>query len=59
MSSALRPRPETYVSIAGLRAEHERCDWSENAHRCEMLSALFDGGTVLETAFPSEMPTFF
>lgn len=59
VSSALRPRPETYVSVASIRAEHERCDWSVNAHRCEMLSAVFDGGEVVETAFPSEMPTFF
>ncbi len=59
VSAALKPRPETYVSVASIRAEHERCDWTVNAHRCEMLSAVFDGGEVLESTFPSEMPTFF
>jgi len=59
VSDAIRPRPETYVSVAALQLEHARCDWSVNAHRCEMLSALFDGGPVSETAFPDTMPTFF
>jgi hypothetical protein len=59
VSDAIRPRPETYVSVAALQLEHARCDWSVNAHRCEMLSALFDGGPVSETAFPDTMATFF
>lgn len=59
VSSTIRPRWETYVSVAALRAEHESCDFTANAHRCEMLSALFDGGEVHETTFPEEMPTFF
>jgi len=59
LSDAIRPRPETRISLAALQAEHASCDWSSNAHRCEMLSALFDGGPVSETAFPDTMATFF
>jgi hypothetical protein len=47
------------VSVEALRAEHVACDWSENSHRCGMLASIFDGGTVLETAFPGTMATFF
>jgi hypothetical protein len=59
VSAALRPRPESYVSVAALQAEHGACNWSENEHRCEMLASIFAGGDVVETAFPATMPTFF
>ena len=58
-SVAFKPRADTYVSLEGLRAEARACDWKAEPHRCEMLSALFDGGTVVESAFPDSMETFF
>lgn len=58
-SGALRPRADTRVNLAELRLENERCDWSLERERCEMLAAVFDGGQVVEGPFPNEMPTFF
>jgi len=58
-SVAFRPRPESYVSIDSLRREDERCDWQLEPHRCEMLAAVFDGGSVAEVPFPDSMATFF
>lgn len=59
-SAALRPRPETRVSIdEKLRLESASCDWQVEPHRCELLSSIFDGGTVVEEAFPHAMPTLF
>lgn len=58
-SVAFRPRPETYVSVESLRVHAQTCDWQVEPNRCEMLSALFDGGPVTEEGFPMEMPTFF
>jgi hypothetical protein len=58
-SIAFRPRPDTRVAIDTLRSAHAGCNWQTDAHRCEMLSALFDGGTVMEEAFPDAMPTFY
>jgi hypothetical protein len=58
-SVAFRPRPESLVSIDALRFEAQGCDPRTEPHRCEMLSALFDGGPVVEGAFPGEMATFF
>jgi hypothetical protein len=59
VSAAIRPRPDTHVSLEALRAQHAACDWAVNSHRCEMLASIFDGGAVVETAFPEMMPTFF
>jgi hypothetical protein len=58
-SFAYRPRPETRVPIDFLRTESQTCDWDLQPHRCEMLSALFDGGSVDEGEFPAEMETFY
>ena len=58
-SAAYRPRPDTHVSIDALRRQHQLCDWQIEPHRCEMLSAVFDGGPVQEVPFPNSMPTFF
>lgn len=58
-SVAFRPRPESRVSIDSLRLQNQSCDWQLEPERCEMLSALFDGGEVTETSFPIAMPTFF
>jgi hypothetical protein len=58
-SIAFQPRPATRVSIEGLAAEARACDVAIQPHRCEMLSALFDGGQVIEQPFPSGMPTFY
>lgn len=58
-SIAFQPRADSLVSVESLRGESQRCDWQAEAHRCEMLSALFDGGSVVELPFPSTLPTFF
>lgn len=58
-SIAFRPRPDSHVDVALLKAESAACRWELNAHRCEMLSAIFDGGPVLEAPFPDAMATFF
>ncbi len=58
-SLALRPVVESHVGLDELANEAQACDWSLEPHRCEMLSALFDGGLVVEESFPSSMPTFF
>jgi hypothetical protein len=58
-SIAFRPREDSLVSIDSLRIEHQLCDWEAQPHRCEMLSAVFDGGPVEETLFPTSMLTFF
>ncbi|HVY31941.1 MAG TPA: hypothetical protein VHB79_35645 [Polyangiaceae bacterium] len=58
-SNAFRPRPDSRVGIDGLRLENQLCDWHAEPHRCEMLSAVFDGGPVSEIQFPAEMRTFF
>lgn len=58
-SIAFRPRPDSRVSVEALRLQSQLCDWQVEPHRCEMLSAVFGGGDVLETAFPDSMVTFF
>ena len=58
-SIAFRPRPESRVTIETLRLQSSACDWQLEPHRCEMLSAVFDGGPVVETSFPDSMATFF
>lgn len=58
-SIAFQPRPDTYVSIASLRAAAESCDWQVEPHRCEMLAAVFGDGPVVEEPFPADMPRFF
>ena len=58
-SLAYRPRPETRVPIDFLRTAAQTCNWDQQPHRCEMLSALFDGGPVDEGEFPADMATFF
>jgi hypothetical protein len=42
-----------------LRSASATCNWQTESHRCEMLSAVFDGGIVIEEAFPEAMSTFF
>ena len=58
-STAFRPRPETRVAMDALLMERQRCDFNAEPNRCGMLSAVFDGGAVVEEVFPSSMPTFF
>lgn len=58
-SEALRPRPETRVTLDALRRERALCSWQAEPHRCELLSAIFDGGLVTEVSFPESMATFF
>jgi hypothetical protein len=58
-SAAFRPQPQTRVSIDSLRTQAQICDWQVEPQRCEMLSAVFDGGSVEEVSFPESMATFF
>lgn len=58
-STAFRPRTDTRVPLETLLSERQRCDASKEPHRCEMLAAVFDGGTVTEESFPGTMPTFY
>lgn len=58
-SAAFRPRPDSRVPLERVRHEAQTCDWQVQPARCEMLSAVFDGGPVTEALFPEEMPTFF
>lgn len=58
-STALKPRPETLVSVDSLALTAQSCDWQSEPHRCEMLAAVFGGGQVIAGAFPDEMQTFF
>jgi hypothetical protein len=58
-SQALKPRPETLVPVSILSLAAQTCDWQTEPHRCEMLTALFNGGPVTEGAFPDDMRTFF
>lgn len=57
-STAFRPRPITRVGLDALLLERQRCDFNAEPHRCGLLSAVFDGGAVIEEAFPGSMPTF-
>jgi hypothetical protein len=58
-SIAFRPRPDSHIGLPSLVVENATCNWSETPHRCEMLSAIFDDGPVVEAAFPDGMATFF
>jgi len=58
-SAALRPSPSYRVSIDQIVEFSRACDWASEPHRCEMLSAVVDGGPIFEEAFPDAMPTFF
>jgi hypothetical protein len=58
-SDAMRPLPQQHASLAALYAELEACDFVNDAERCEMLSALFDFGPVVEVSFSDELATFF
>jgi hypothetical protein len=58
-SIAFRPRPDSLVGIESLRAQERACDWQKEPHRCDMLSAIFEGGEVVELPFSTTLPTFF
>ena len=58
-SDAIRPKPNSIVSLEQLEAEHQKCDPEQDRARCEMLSALFDFGVVEQGAFDEQIPVFF
>jgi hypothetical protein len=58
-SEAFRPRSDSLVPLPGLLQEHDTCDVAVEPQRCEMLAALFDGGSVQAGELPSSMATFF
>jgi len=59
ISSILRPVEDRDVALEDLRAEHAACDPALTPERCEILSAVFDHGPVLEQRFPEELGTIF
>lgn len=58
-SDAIRPVPESIVSLDALEAEHRECDPEQERERCEMLSALLDFGAVEQGSFDEHIPTFY
>jgi hypothetical protein len=59
ISSALKPSARSVVPLDDIRREHQACDRAAEPDRCQFLGALLDHGEVVETTFPSEVPTFF
>lgn len=57
-SVAFRPDTKTRVALDGLRAQAASCDWQAQPARCDLLSALFGGGDVVDAEFPSNLATF-
>jgi len=57
-SVALRPNPDSQVSLATLAQAQKSCDAAVQPERCAMLTALFDHGTVLQAEFPNTMSLF-
>jgi hypothetical protein len=55
-SLALRPAPEDGVSIEALSTELADCDAVAEPERCAMLKSLFQRGTPIEHAFPTNLP---
>ncbi len=58
-SIAFRPRPEGHVGLENLRLEAQLCDRELEPERCQMLSAFFGGGDIVESPFPDSMATFY
>lgn len=58
-STAFKPRDDTHVRISNLRLEAATCNWQREPTRCELYSAIFGGGEVVEELFPEPMLTFF
>jgi hypothetical protein len=54
-SIALRPHPDTLVSVSDLASEP--CEVEDE--RCAMLRALFDHGPVVYSPFPEDLPTIY
>lgn len=59
VSQALRPRPDTVVSVESLRQQAVICDAVAEPQRCAVLRSLFGGGGAKAHDFPSSMPTAF
>jgi len=57
-SLAFRPEPTTRVSLDFLRDQAQSCDWQAQPQRCDLLSAVFGGGDVVDAEFPKSMATF-
>jgi len=59
ISRALRPDDDHIVELDELRLEHDTCDPALDPERCEMLSAIFSHGPVVEEEFPEGLATIF
>jgi len=58
-SIAFRPRADSLVGVDSLRTQYQSCDWQTQPYRCDLLSAIFGGGEVVELPFSPSLPTFF
>lgn len=59
VSESLRPRQSEVIAVEDVRLEFESCDPELERDRCEMFTALFAHGDVLEQSFPDFLPTIF
>jgi len=57
-SVALRPNPNSQVSLEGLAQAQRACDPLAQPERCAILTGLFAHGPVVQAEFPSTMTIF-
>ncbi|HET6150889.1 MAG TPA: hypothetical protein VFH68_25355 [Polyangia bacterium] len=58
-SLAFRPNVRYQVPLTTLAHENQVCDRDTEPARCEMLSAIFGGGDVIEARFSEAMTLFY
>lgn len=56
VSRAIRPAPDTEVSLAFLKSVQSECGSAASSPRCELLQAILAGGDAVRAEFPAEMP---
>lgn len=52
-------KPTIPLPVSQLYVENEKCQPSEETHRCAMLSSIVDHGELRPHQFPAEAPTIF
>ena len=59
-STALKPEPETLLSVSEFSSQIYNCDIQETpSRRCHLIYSLFNQGDVEHESFPENTPTFF
>lgn len=58
-SLAFRPNVQYRIPLSALAHENQICDPVAEPARCAMLSAIFDGGEVLDARFSDAMTLFY